>query len=78
MDDDKLITIGTYGTISEAYIFKNILDLEGVESFVSDANLMLQPPIVSPRDGMVRLSVKESDAARAISALNRQKESQER
>lgn len=77
MEKDKLITIGTYGTISEAYIFKNILELEGIESFVADANLMLEPPIVSTTEGMVRLAVKDSDAARAISALNRQKESQE-
>lgn len=73
---DKLITIDTYGTISEAYIFKNILELEGIESFVTDANLMLEPPVVSPTEGLVRLSVKEEDAARAISTLNRQKENQ--
>lgn len=69
-----MITISTYGTISEAYIFKNILDLEGVESFVSDSNVMVDNPVLNTTEGTVRLSVRESDAARAISVLNRQRE----
>lgn len=74
--EDKLITIATYSSISDAYIFKNVLDLEGIESFVADSNLSFTPAVSSPHDGGVRLSVKDTDAERAIIALN--KSSQEK
>ncbi|MBX9852970.1 MAG: hypothetical protein K2X86_14600 [Cytophagaceae bacterium] len=71
--EDKLVTIGSYSSISEAYIFSNILDMEGIECFVTDANASLNPPVTTPHDGGVKLTVRESDVARAISALNKQK-----
>lgn len=69
--EDKVITIGTYSSISEAYIFKNILDLEGIENFVVDSNAFFTPSVPAPDDGGVKINVRESDAAKAISALNR-------
>jgi len=69
--EDRIITIATYSSISEAYIFKNILDMEGIENFVVDSNASFTPSVPSPHDGGVKLSVRESDAAKAISALNK-------
>lgn len=69
--DNKVITIATYSNITEAYIYKNILDMEGIENYVSDANAVLTPSVPAPHDGGVKIAVKESDAARAISALNK-------
>lgn len=69
--EDKLITIATYSNISDAYIFKNMLDLEGIECYVADSNAALTPSVPYIHDGGVRLSVKETDAARAISVINR-------
>jgi hypothetical protein len=71
---EKLITIGSYSNISEAYIFKNILDLEGIETFVDDSNAFFTPSVPDPHDGGVRLSVRDSDAARAVIALNQAKQ----
>jgi hypothetical protein len=70
-NQDKLITIGSYSNISEAYIFKNILDLEGIETFVDDSNAFFTPSVPDPHNGGVRLSVRDSDAAKAVIALKR-------
>jgi hypothetical protein len=73
--DDKLITIARYSTISDAYIYKNLLDMEGIESFVVDSNVSFDPTVASIHDGGVLLSVRQADAARALSALSQKRES---
>ena len=71
MKKERLLVLSTHSSITDAYIFKNILEMEGIECFVSDANASLTPSVPSLHDGGVRLAVRESDAARAISALNK-------
>lgn len=73
-NQDKLITIASYSNISEAYIFKNILDLEGIETFVDDSNAFFTPSVPDPHDGGVRLSVRDSDAAKAVITLEKAKQ----
>jgi hypothetical protein len=68
---EKLITLATYSSITDAYIFKNILDMKGIECFVTDSNASLSPSVPFLHEGGVRLAVRERDAAKAISALNK-------
>jgi len=72
--EDRLITIATYSSISDAYIFKNLLSLNGIDCIVDDVNVALTPPVPTMHDGGVRLLVREGDAARAVSILNEKRD----
>ncbi|MGL4852188.1 MAG: universal stress protein [Phocaeicola sp.] len=58
--EDKLVTLAIL-TYAKAQILKNILENEGIESYIHNVNLI--QPIVSAG---VRVRIKESDLARAL------------
>ena len=61
---DKNITVATFPNILDAKIFQNRLTLEGIESYLIDANMFLYY-VSGDTVGGVRLVVKESDAEKA-------------
>jgi hypothetical protein len=73
MDTDKIVVLKTYGTLSEAYIIKGLLDSQGIDNFLGDEYVSQLYPIFNPDLGGVRLFVYEKDLERIqeiISAQN--------
>jgi hypothetical protein len=68
---EEFVTIAAYSSLFEAEFFKTILDLEGIESFVIDTNVMAVYPFLAPSSGGVKLQVKKSDAERALETLKK-------
>ena len=63
MEEEKLVTLAIL-TYSKAQILKNVLENEGIESYIHNVNL-IQPVISSG----VRIRIKESDLPRALSII---------
>ena len=61
--EDKLVTLAIL-TYSKAQILKNVLENEGIESYIHNVNL-IQPVISSG----VRIRIKESDLPRALKII---------
>lgn len=66
MSTDNLIHLKTFNNTAEATIIKNILSLQGIESYIEDENVMGFDPSAG-----VRLKVLESDVLIAKDILEK-------
>ena len=69
--EERLVTIAAFAHPFQADFCKTILDLEGIDSCVIDANIGQLIPLYSLATGGVKLQVRESDVQRAVAALRR-------
>ncbi len=67
---DKLLTVASFSTPTEAEIVRSRLDLEGVRSFLSDETLVGMNWILGNAVGGVKVQVADSDFARAMEILS--------
>ena len=70
----KPVTIATFTHPIEANIAKNLLDTEGIWSFIADENINRLYPFLT---GGIRLQVRQPDAERACELLNTKPEGAE-
>lgn len=70
MQEEKLITIASFPNITEAKIFMDKLSMEGIESYIADANMFFDYPVSSETTGGVRLNIRESDLDKASRIIN--------
>jgi len=66
---DDLLTIATFADVAEAELAKDRLHLEGIISFVLDAQTVGVMPYLTAATGGVRVQVKPGDAERAREIL---------
>jgi hypothetical protein len=71
--EEEITLLGTYANITEASIDQNILNLSGIESSVSDANLSFDNSVPGHDFGGVRLMVRTEDLQKAKQALHEQR-----
>lgn len=65
----RLITIKEFNQEYEAYMYKNILENEGIESFVFNDLISTTYPIFNYSTGGIVLKVREQDLERATNIL---------
>lgn len=64
-----MVVVKSYGTLEEAYLAKNLLETEGIESDVLDEATASTAPYLLAYSG-IRLSVADEDAERACEVLD--------
>ncbi len=69
----RLVTIAAFSFPQEAYIFKTKLESQGIQSYIEDEYIVTMMWLYSTAVGGVKLKVRESDKARAIKIISRQK-----
>ncbi len=69
---DKIKTIETFYDPYRAYIAKNLLENEGIESFVADGNVFPTHSFFS-NEGGIKLWVKVADCQKAIEIISKAK-----
>ena len=62
---NKLVTIKSFLTSSEAYILKGQLEAEGVKCFLKNEGIVNTHAVFSDNTGQIELQVKEEDAEKA-------------
>lgn len=67
----RLVTIATFDQPAQARLAKNALDEEGIQSAISDENLVAMDWLLSNAVGGVKVQVWEEDADRAVAVLER-------
>lgn len=67
---EKLVTVATYASPSEAHIMKGLLESEGIESFLFDELTAAYMPMVI----RIRLVVRQSDLEKAAKILGEEKQ----
>jgi hypothetical protein len=67
---DELVTVATFGDVVEANIARSRLEASGIEAVLADDRLVGVMPLLTGAIGGIRLRVRESDAEKAISALD--------
>jgi len=66
---NELVTVASFGDVSEAELAKERLELDGVRAFVIDAQTAGVMPFVTSSTGGVRVQVEPKDLARAKDIL---------
>ena len=67
---DKIVTLVTYMFPTEAYPLMTQLELEGIECFLGDENIVSVQPFLSNAVGGVKVKIKECDSEKALLVLN--------
>lgn len=70
LNHDKIVVYQTFTDPVNAHIVKGLLDDNGIESFISDENIVTVNPLYSNAVGGVKLNVFEKDIPRVNSLLN--------
>jgi hypothetical protein len=66
---NRLVTIATYASCTEAHLARNLLRAEGIDSFVADENMVSLGYGTTALYGGVKLQVMEYAAPRAAEVL---------
>lgn len=66
---DKIVTLVTYMFPAEAYPLMTQLELEGIECFLGDENIVSVQPFLSNAVGGVKVKIKECDSEKALLLL---------
>ncbi len=65
MQDENLVTVATFANPNEAYLFRGLLEQQGITSFVFDEHSAMMTPVF-----MVRVVVRASDVEKALEILH--------
>jgi hypothetical protein len=68
-DDDKLVTLASFASPTEAALAKSRLEMEGIRAFLDNEFLVAAHGLLSNATGGVKVKVAASDAARARQVL---------
>jgi len=76
---DNIICYATYNDLTNAYLVKNILEENGIFSFIENENITTANPFLSNAVGGIRLMINENDIEKAAEILkeNFQEDSQQ-
>lgn len=64
MSDEKLVTVATFANPNEAYLFRGLLEQQGITSFIFDEHAAMMTPVF-----MIRVVVRASDVDKALEIL---------
>ena len=67
--EDEIVILATYNNLQECYNVQSLLEAEGIEVFIYDNNFASVIPGISGAIGGNRLSVKASQAKKAMEIL---------
>jgi len=70
MRDERLVTVATFANPNEAYLFRGLLEQEGITSFIFDEHSAMMTPVF-----MVRVVVSATDYEKAVQLLKGEMES---
>ena len=65
----QLITVCTFSDITEAYIAKGRLEIEGVPCYIMDENISVLRPSLALALGGIKLQVEASQVEKALAIL---------
>jgi hypothetical protein len=68
--EDKLITLKTFTSVTEAHLAKTQLESEGIKCVLFDENVANLSHFFSEIAGGVKLKIMESDQEKALSILS--------
>ncbi|MCW3085674.1 MAG: hypothetical protein JWP12_3040 [Bacteroidetes bacterium] len=72
--ENDIVTLSTYSNLSSAYMAKNFLELNDIQSFIADENITVADPLYMNAVGGIRLTVFEKDVPKALELLKQQEE----
>ncbi len=71
---NDIVTLTTYTNLSSAYMAKNFLEINNIQSFIADENVTVADPLYMNAVGGIRLTVFEQDVPKALELLKQQQE----
>ena len=66
---EKLITIATADNSTDAHMFKQKLELEWIECFITEKHIVSTNPFYSIPVGEIKVQIRESDVQRAFEII---------
>lgn len=66
---NEFTVIGVYQNIHQAYIYRDRLEIEGIEAWVTDENTVINNPFYASKVGGAKLQVKTEDSEKAKTFL---------
>jgi hypothetical protein len=70
-DENDLVTLITYPHLPQAESAQRTLEVEGIESFIADSNMVTNDWFLGNAIGWIKLQVRRSEAEQALAILQK-------